>query len=225
MDMDEMRKRWAEYDRKLETNLRLNRQILNETYLGKTRTALQRLVAGIGVEMAVDIALLMALECFLYAHRALPQFLLPAAFLHLCVMVSLVTLARQIKIALEIDYSRPIATLQKDLERLRILRIRTMQAIFVLAPLLWLPLLIVTLKGLLGVDAYALFPLSWLIANVLFGMAVIPLVFWLSKRYRHRIARSRWIQRIKQDLAGESLNAAANFLTTLAEFEDETRDR
>jgi hypothetical protein len=38
----------------------------------------------------------------------------------------------------------------------------------VLVPVAWIPLLIVVLKGLFGVDAYAALSSVWLVANVVF---------------------------------------------------------
>ena len=44
MDMDEWKAKWAEQDAKLETNLRLNRQILSTIHLSRAKSNLQRLV-------------------------------------------------------------------------------------------------------------------------------------------------------------------------------------
>ena len=77
------------------------------------------------------------------------------------------------------------------------------------------------LKGLLSVDAYAAFPGRWLAANVLFGLAVIPLAVWLSRRYAGRMEGSPAVQRILRDIAGYNLSAATGFLDSLAQFEKE----
>ena len=80
-------------------------------------------------------------------------------------------------------------------------------------------MLIVGLKGLLGVDAYALFSSAWLAANVLFGVAVIPLAVWISRRYADRMKGSPLVRSLMRDMAGYNLNAAMGFLGKLERFE------
>jgi hypothetical protein len=80
-------------------------------------------------------------------------------------------------------------------------RIRVTKWTLLSAPLLWTPLLIVALKGQLGLDAYAIFSQSWLAAN---------------------LERSPCIQSLMRDIAGYNLTAAAGFLSSLARFEEES---
>ena len=63
----------------------------------------------------------------------------------------------------------------------------------------------------------------WLnrIANLLFGLAVIALAVWVSRRYAERMARSPLVRRLMRDLAGSNLNAAEGFLERVARFEEE----
>jgi hypothetical protein len=60
---------------------------------------------------------------------------------------------------------------------------------------------------------------AWTWSNVLFGIALIPLVIWVSRRFAGCLERSAFLRHVMNDLAGSSLNAAAAFLTTLSEFE------
>jgi hypothetical protein len=139
--------------------------------------------------------------------------------LDLFALAILIALIRQIQAALQIDYGQPIATIQKQHAELRMLRIRYIQGIFLAATLAWTPLLIVGLQGFFGLDAYSLLGAPYLFANVLVGLAIIPLGIWLSKKYGDRMGRSPIIQRFMNDLAGHNLNEASRFLATLSEFE------
>jgi len=133
-------------------------------------------------------------------------------------------LIQQIRLALYIDYSKPVAVIQKQLESLRMLHIRHFQWTLLLAPLLWTPLLIVALEGFLRIDAYQTFGAAYLLANLLFGLAIIPPAIWLSKKFGGRMGRSPEIQWLMKELAGYNLNAASDYLATLSEFEEEMRD-
>jgi hypothetical protein len=223
-EMDDLRKTWAEYDRKLDTNIRLSRQLLASANLNRARSALQRLAVFLAMESVVQLAVVVALGNFIYEHIAMARFVLPAAALDVFAIAILAAMIRQIAGALQIDYGKPITAIQKQLENLRVFRIRYIQGIFLVATLAWTPLQIVALKGFWGLDAYRLFGTAYLVANLLVGLAIIPLAIWLSKKFSDRMGRSPMIQRLMKDLAGYNLNAATGFLATLSEFEDEKRE-
>ena len=223
VEMDDLRKTWAEYDRKLDTNIRLSRQLLVATNLNRVRSPLRRLAFFLGVESLIQFAVVVALGSFIYENMATPRFALAGAALDVFAIAILIAMMRQIAGALQIDYDKPIAVIQKQLGKLRVLRIRYIQGIFLVATLVWTPLLIVALKGFWGLDAYRLFGTAYLVANVLVGVAIIPLAIWLSKKFGDRMGRSPMIQRFMRDLAGYNLNAATGSLATLAKFEEEAR--
>ena len=223
VEMDDLRKTWAEYDRKLDTNIRLSRQLLVATNLNRVRSPLRRLAFFLGVESVIQFAVVVALGSFIYENMATPRFALAGAALDVFAIAILIAMMRQIAGALQIDYDKPIAVIQKQLGKLRVLRIRYIQGIFLVATLVWTPLLIVALKGFWGLDAYRLFGTAYLVANVLVGVAIIPLAIWLSKKFGDRMGRSPMIQRFMRDLAGYNLNAATGSLATLAKFEEEAR--
>ena len=221
MDLDGLKQKWAEHDRKLDVNIRLTRQLLTTTKLNRAQSALWRLAAFLTLEAAVALAVVVVLGSFIGDQMAAPRFWMPAAMLDLFEIGTVIVLGQQIRLALQIDYGKPIATIQKQLALLRMLSIRSIQWTLLLAPLLWTPLMIVALKGLLGVDAYKILGASYLSACLLLGVAIIPTVLWLSKKFSERMGGSPMIQRLMRSLAGHNLNAASDFLAALSEFEDE----
>jgi hypothetical protein len=223
MDLDEMKAQWANHNRKLDESIRLNRELLRATKLTGAQSALRRLAAGLVLGAIVQLAVVVALGSFIYQHIAVARFALPAAALDVFAIAILIVIIRQIAGALQIDYDKPIAVIQKQLEDLKVLRIRYIQGIFLTATLAWTPLLIVALKGFWGLDAYRMFGGVYLACNVLIGLAVIPLGLWLSKKFSNRMGGSPFMQRIMKDLAGYNLSAATGFLANLSEFENETR--
>ena len=79
--------------------------------------------------------------------------------------------------------------------------------------------LVVLFKGIFGLDAYHLFNTAWLIANVLFGLVVLGLAIWMSKKFSERMSRYPGIQRFMRNLAGQNIKIANEFLAKLSEFE------
>ena len=107
------------------------------------------------------------------------------------------------------------------------LRIRTVQWSVLTGLVAWMPFMIVVFKAAFGVDTYVVLhalyvrhSLTWVWGNVAFGLALIPLAIWVSRKFGDR----PMIQALMRSLAGYNLNAAADFLATLSEFEEEKRD-
>jgi hypothetical protein len=222
MDLQDMKDRWAEYDRKLETSFRLNTGILRELNLGRVDSALKRLSRLVAFELLVNLGAAAALGMFIASHIGEVRFLAPAVALGLCAVALVVASIRQLGVLHGLDYSVPVVAIQKQLETLRIERIRTTQWVLLLSPLLWTPLLIVALEGLLGIDSYLFLDGRWLAANLLVGLAFIPLMLWVARRFAGRWQGSPLVRSLMDDLAGRSLVAAAGFLSELSGFEEES---
>jgi hypothetical protein len=125
---------------------------------------------------------------------------------------------RQIVAIQALDYGMPIAALQKQIEMLRILRIRITQWALLGGTIVWAPFLVVTGKAFFGVGVDNA---PWLWANVVFALCLIPVALWLSKAFGERMGKFPWIRRVMNDLAGCNLNAAADALSKLAQFDAE----
>ncbi len=225
MELDALKEKWAEHDRKLDVSIRLNRQLLMAANMNRVRLPLRRLAFFVGLGALVGLIGPVILGQFIYQHWAEPRFVLPAVVLHVWVIANLAASIRQITMALLIDYDKPIAVIQKQLESLRVLRIRITQwALLTGQVVWWIPFLIVALKGFWDVDAYKVFGTAFLLANLAAGLAIIPLAIWVSRKFGDRMGRSPVVQRLMRELAGYNLNAATGFLATISEFENETRD-
>jgi len=221
LSLDDLKLRWDEMDVRLDRGLRLNARLLRESAIDRARTSLKRLSRLLWIDVAVDCLLLLWLGSFMADHLTEIRFLLPAAMLHLGVILLAGSAIRQLVALAGLDYGAPVLDIQRRLESLRVERLRAVRWTLLAAPLVWLPLFIVGLKGLLGLDLYAMVTREWVAANLLLGAAVIPVAIQVSRRYADRLGRSPLAQRILRDLAGSNLNAAAGFLDSLRTFERE----
>jgi hypothetical protein len=219
-DLDEMKQEWTEHDRKLEESINLNWQLLSATRLNGARPALQRMATFLSLEALAWLAIVIALGSFIHGHIETLRFALPGAALDLFAIGMLAATMRQIVAARQVDYGRPIADVQGQLETLRVLRIRTTQWGMLAGAIVWAPFAIVASKVFFRVDAYSV---AWLWENVLFGLLLIPLAIGLSRKFGDRVGGSPFIQRLMKDVGGHNLNAAQVFIAGLAEFENEKR--
>lgn len=221
MELDDLKDRWNEYDRKLDSSLRLNSRVLRELGLNRVDSSLRRLTRVIVFELLMGLVAAVLLGSFIADHLREVRFLVPAVALDLFVIYFIGWAIRQWVALASLDYGASVVEIQRKLELLRIDRIRMTKWVFLLSPLLWIPLLIVGVEGLAGVDAYAAFDTAWLVSNFVFGLAVVALALWVSRRYADRLKGSPLARRVADALADRSLDEAAGFLGSLSSFERE----
>jgi hypothetical protein len=101
--LDELKQKWTEHDRKLDQSIRLNRQLLRETYTRRARVALWRLAAMPAVGSIFMLSVIVSLGRFIALNWWAPRF----------VFAALAALNAQIGLALNINYNQPVAVIQK----------------------------------------------------------------------------------------------------------------
>lgn len=220
MENDELKTLWAARSRELEASMRLNTALLQQWNLRAVDTSLKRLAWGVTFELILNLPAIVLLGVFMAAHVREPQFLIPAIALDIYAIALVVAGGRQLAEIGALDYDEPVVAIQKRLEALRVRRIRITLATLLFAPLMWVPLLVVGARGLFGLDVYAAGPL-WLAANLLFGLAVIPIAIAIANRYGARIAQHTAMRRLADAIAGRSLVAALDSLDSIRRFERE----
>jgi hypothetical protein len=203
MELDELKAKWVEHDRKLETSIRLNRQLLRDNYTGRARTALRRLAALLSVGSISLLAVIVFLGAFIHSNLGIPELVWSAVLLDVLAVAALIGVNFQIGLALNIDYDQPVAAIQKRIETLKRVRIRYVQGICVLSVLTWFPMFVVVMKVFLGINVYRTFDPSWILWNVAIGLAVIPPGIWLVRKFGNRMS------------AGYNVSAASGFLKKL----------
>ena len=219
MNLEELRSEWMAQNERFARQIRLNRELLWEVQATRGNAALGRLARRVWVGLAINLVVAVVLVRFVHHEFGEWRFVAPAVVLELVVLALIASASRQLAAISELDFGGPILTSQNKLERLRIHRILETKWTLLLAPLVWPPLLIVTLRGVLGLDAYAALPAAWLVANLLFGLAAIPLLWWVSRHFAARFHSSPVVQRMMDDVAGRNLTEARDYLARLAAAE------
>lgn len=222
-DPDELRRAWAAYDRTLDATVGVNRQLLVAAHLMKVQTPLQRLFWLMVAEAVVQVVAVLMLGSFIYDNVLTLQFALPGVVLEVLAIGLLVLLVRCIVMARRIDFLVPVATIQAQLAALRVQTTRITQYVLLAAPLVWALFVIVAFRGFWGLDTYELLGYEYLLAQVAFGLAFIPLAIWLSRRVADRLRHTPTLRRILRDIGGYNLRAAEDALAALDEFASEPR--
>jgi hypothetical protein len=224
-DFDTLQKRWQAQDARLDAMLELNQRMLHTLQRDQTRGVLGGVFTLLWVQFGIDLLAVFLLGSFLGNRlgtwESELRFMIPAAALFVGALAVFGTVIRQLVMLYTVNASGPVSEVQRQLDTLHALRLRVARAVILIAPTLWIPIVIVGLRALFDFDTYAWFPMYFLAINLVVGALFIPVVYWLSQRYGQRLLRYPWIARLNEDLAGRSLSEARARLAELATFQRE----
>jgi hypothetical protein len=185
MELDELKLAWQAMETRVEA-LETRRTVDKVRSLGgPTRW-----------ELAGDVLAALLTGNFLFHHGQELRFLLPGLVLHLVAILAIATGVRQLVLFSRLDLSWSVLETQRTLLALQAERLRVNRALLLFASLLWVPLVIV-LARVIGIDLYKLSP-AWLWSNVAFGLAMVPVGVWLSKRLGDRLGNPKLAEVLRE---------------------------
>ncbi len=209
MELDELKRSWEEYDKKLSENLRLNEELLRCSNLDRSRREMSVTLKWLGFDMTAAAAFFVLFFCWTILYCREPITLVCGGFFTLTMLFSFVSEARQLGILLRIDYyNTPVLELQKQLAKFdTTYKLGRKISAFILPILLPAGLIfITTVFAALGLTNINI--LAWpklFVINCLVVLAITyPLLFWIYRNFFDK-----------------RLKAARQFLSELQEFENE----
>ena len=215
---EEMEAAWKAQSAKLDqVNLLLVDQLRGKS-VSRVKAPLRSLIVSLWLESALSAAGMFLMGSFLAEHVTQARFVWPAALMDVWFGATLIAAIRQLLTATKINYDEPIASVQQQLGRLRILRLKTFRWLFLTGQIVWwMPFLITSLKMVFGVDAYRYLTPGFIMANMLTGLALIPLILQVLKRFRFA-AKASWYERLADVITGRSLVEAQRQAHIVADF-------
>ena len=215
---EEMEAAWKAQSAKLDqVNLLLVDQLRGKS-VSRVKAPLRSLIVSLWLEIALSATGMLLMGSFLAEHVTQARFVWPAALMDVWFGATLIAAIRQLLTATKINYDEPIASVQQKLGRLRILRLKTFRWLFLTGQIVWwMPFLITSLKMVFGVDAYRYLTPGFIMANMLAGLALIPLVLQVLKTFRFA-ANASWYERLADIIAGRSLAEAQRQAQIVADF-------
>jgi len=221
--LDAMKSAWEAQDRKMDEILRINRQLFIAAKLDKVRTPLRMFMIWLGVEVALLVVALSVVGNFLAGSITETRFVWPAVVIDVWLIFTLACTVRQLVMAKRIAFDMPIAALQHQIADLRILRLAAVRWELLTGQIVWwIPLMVVASKLFFGIDVYRYLSAGYILANLLLGIALIPLAIWLAKRYGSALKKSLFMDKLADAIAGHSLTAARNYAAMLSGFETQS---
>jgi hypothetical protein len=187
--------------------------------MARAHSALRPLILLIVLELALAVVALLWLGGFLARYWDVARYAIPGAALHVCAILTFANAVYQLTTVRQIDFSGPVVAAQSLLTKLTAQRARAAQWQLLLASLIWTPFAIVVARGLLGFDIYRTFGWTWISVNLAFGVAMIPLLSWITRRFGDRLQQVGIVRRMSDHIAGRSLQTSMRVLEEIASFE------
>jgi alpha-beta hydrolase superfamily lysophospholipase len=222
MNFDDLQKQWIEYDTKLDAVLKLNQRAVREAGFARVRKSLFWHKVFIVAEILVGAWFVMMLGSFTANHWGEWKYVVPSVLLHAWVVASIGFVTYELIALNNIDYGQAIVSIQKQLETRRISRIRFAKWLLLSGTVLWVLWLVVGLKGIFGLDAYAGGGTRFVAINLIVGGLAAVAFIVVSRLNKDRIHRSAALRKISDSLAGDSLIAASAHLDELSRYESGT---
>jgi hypothetical protein len=131
----------------------------------------------------------------------------------------------KLEIIASLDWSGPVADIQRSLAKLRLAGIRQFKWITLLSPLIGFCGLLVggqwlfewlTLGRLSVIDKLNV---RWVVGNYLFGVVFVPVGYFLACLLARKCHRHQWWQSVLDDISGKSLHTATLEVTRWAELQ------
>ena len=221
IDLDAMRDRWASANRDLDAQLTMDVAAVRTTLQRRERTLFRRHSGWLLAGIIGGVALMVGLIAFIVVNAQDLRYVGMAALLLILVTAELVVDWRQWRTLSQLDFDRPLLAVRAELDALRGRRLAMVKWIFLTAFFLWLPMLLVFVRGVFGVDLLRVLDPSFVWINQAVTLAIIPLGLGIRHWAARRFGQSAGYQGFLDDLAGRSWSRAHKAFAARRRFEDD----
>ncbi|CAN5162142.1 hypothetical protein BH09PSE6_BH09PSE6_05900 [soil metagenome] len=219
MELDDFSQAWKAFDQRLERQTDLTRQLLVERRLDRVRSGLRPLLVGLWFQALVGLGFAILAGQFWTRHFDVPALRWAGLTLHGFAIGMIVLAAPAILTLMTIDYAKPVVDLQRKLALLRFNQRRASILFGYAGCVIWVPMMLVAVRKLTGIDLYAAQPgfvLACLLSGGVFALLLAGFFKWASMPGREALR-----QRLDRGRYGCSLNRAT---AAVGEIERFTRD-
>jgi hypothetical protein len=202
MDEQELINIWNEQDNSLEKSINVNQHLLKDVTLNKIKSMLNIFRRTNIFELIVNFIFLFWLVNFIKNHLESMVFLIASAILYLLMLASIVYNIYNLYLVKSITYNTYIVETQQKIERMKLYKKYSVNALYIIIPITSVPFILVLAKGFLHIDLYQILGATYLWLFTLGSLAITLLVVWFIKQF-----------------PDEEMEKANSFLSTIQEFQ------
>ncbi len=223
MVLDDLKAAWSQFERRADDDLSRIEAMTNTLIDDRARTLVGRAMWLPALELVATLVGLALVLLGMQQEGSVVFFACLTSILALFVLL-IASAICQIAMVARIAPTAPVITMQRQLGRLRTLRIFENKWMLLLSPVLWAPFLVVIvemfLKLVIGVEG-TVFSAGFVTANLIIGGLLSLALVWLSLRLADRLKGTSFLRQLLDDFAGRRLTQAREFLSRLDGFESE----
>jgi hypothetical protein len=217
-ELDNLKKLWQEQEQKLEQSMALNLSLLKETKLDKAQNQLVSLIWMSSLTAAFYIAALWYFVFFAFHNLDNWHFVLAGGILTVWSGAIALGSILQLKSILTLDYAKPVAELQKQLQEIKFTIIRFLRLALMIIPF-YLVFLEVIFQVMFNVDFVALMDPLWVILQ---PVVLLPIVIWLYIKLSPKNAEKKWMNWLLQG-NGSQIKSAQNFIQEINQLQTDVQ--
>lgn len=214
MELEDMKRAWAELDLRQDGMEALLRMDFHDRRLHRTRSALRPLFWGQILQIAIGVAFSIWAGAFWTTHWQPLHLLVCGLLVHAYGLLLIILAARNLHLIQRIDYAAPVLDIQRRMAALRAFRVRVETPIgVVLGCFAWILVLWMALSWY-GFDLWSAGFIPWAILSGVVGLIAFGLVVWVV----------RWMgygHKLDDESAGRSVVRAQAALEEIVRFERE----
>ena len=220
MELEELKSLWSEYDKKLDKNLQLNMQLLRKINFDKVAGKATTLFIYKLVEMVIIMFMLVYLLSFEIKNFASPALSISGAVTMLFLLAGFISDVRMMAIIsnLRSDYGTPIAVMQKQVEKLKLIIIGYTKWALLSIPF-YPAFLLVAGKIFLHINFWEPSHRNYIVSNVIIGVLLLPLFAWMYRQLSKPEIKPVWIKNFLTGSGWNQAQSAKQFLDEIEQFE------
>jgi hypothetical protein len=225
MELDELKQAWQTLDRRLQQQNTLQLLVLRKKRIEKIQSVLRPMFWGQIVSILFGICMILLAISVWPLHSDVPHLLIAGILVHMYGLASIIGSGIIIGMLRGIDHAASVLDLQRQLAKLRRVRIIVGMCSGLSWWLLWVPITMVLVMSVLGIDLYAIAQSygparNWLNQSITIGVLVL-LGFWAFHRWSRQPQRAALGKKFDDALVGGRLRKAQAELDALKAYEIE----
>jgi len=217
--LEEIKLLWNTYEQKLDRNYKLNLELLKRTNLDKAKNKIRKLTWMTGITLAFYVMVTFFLVVFAIGNISSISVAVSSGILALWTLLISIAAIHELELISRMDYSAPVAELQKRMSQLKLVIIRYLRLGVWIFPL-YMVFVVMFFKVIFGIDIVANADTGWLLwqlpVMLLFTLGAI----WAQKKLSPKNAEKPWMNKLLSG-NGSQITEALSLLDEIEQFEKE----
>jgi len=217
--LEEIKLLWNTYEQKLDRNYKLNLELLKRTNLDKAKNKIRKLTWMTGITLAFYVMVTFFLVVFAIGNISSISVAVSSGILALWTLLISIAAIHELELISRMDYSAPVAELQKRMSHLKLIIIRYLRLGVWIFPL-YMVFVVMFFKVIFGIDIVANADTGWLLwqlpVMLLFTLGAI----WAQKKLSPKNAEKPWMNKLLSG-NGSQITEALSLLDEIEQFEKE----